>query len=140
MATKHPLDGTGLSSNAGGRPPALKPEHIAILRDIVTVRAQASLQEIADELHHRCGVRVCAATIRRALRAQGVVRLKPVRREYAERAEGAKRHGYTAVHRREDVSPYSTNLPDVEYGLVADLFERVPGQRGTPTLTPVEIL
>jgi hypothetical protein len=31
----------------------LKPEHIAILRDIVTQRAQASWQEIADELHRR---------------------------------------------------------------------------------------
>jgi hypothetical protein len=91
MATRDPLDGTEPSSKVGGRPPAFKPEHIAVLHDIVTERAQASLQEIADELHHRCGLEVCAATIRRALRAQGIVRLKPVRRTYAERAEGAKR-------------------------------------------------
>lgn len=63
-------------AHPGGRPPALKPEHIAALHDIVTERAQASLQEIADALHKRCGLRVCAATIRRALRAQGIVRLK----------------------------------------------------------------
>lgn len=132
MATKHPLDGTEPSSGVGGRPPALKPEHIAILHDIVTERAQASLQEIADELHHRCGLRVCDATIWRALRAQGIVRLKPVRRAHAERAEGAKRYGYTAAHRREDISPYSTNLTDAEWELVADLFKRVPGRRGTP--------
>lgn len=37
-----------------------------------------------------------------------------------------------AAHRREDVSPYSTNLTDAEWDLVADLFERAPGQRGTP--------
>lgn len=48
MATAHPLDGTEPSSSAGGRPPALKPEHIAILRDIVMERAQASLADIAD--------------------------------------------------------------------------------------------
>jgi putative transposase len=132
MATKHPLDGIEPSNHAGGRPPALKPEHIVILHDIVTERAQASLQEIADELHHRCGLRVCDATIRRALRAQGVVRIKPVRRACTERAEGAKRYGYTAAHRREDISPYSTNLTDAEWELVADLFERLPGQRGTP--------
>lgn len=95
-------------------------------------RAQASLQEIADELHHRCGLRVCDATIRRALRAQGIVRLKPVRRACTERAEGAKRYDYKAAHRREDISPYSTNLTDAEWELVADLFERLPGQRGTP--------
>jgi putative transposase len=32
----------------------LKPEHIAVLHDIVTQRAQASVQEIADEMYHRC--------------------------------------------------------------------------------------
>lgn len=48
------------------------------------------------------------------------------------RSGGAKRYGYTAAHRRKDVSPYSTNLTDAEWNLVADLFERSPGQRGTP--------
>jgi len=132
MATKHPLDGVGSSNNVGGRPPALKPEHIAVLHDIVKQRAQASLKAIADELYHRCGLPACDAIVRRALRAQGIVRLKPVRRAYVKRAEGAKRYGYTAAHRREDISPYSTNLTDAEWELVADLFERVPGQRGTP--------
>ena len=75
MATKQSLGSTAPSSSAGGRPPALKPEHIAVLHEIVQERAQASLQEIADELHHRCALRVCTATIRRALRALGVVRL-----------------------------------------------------------------
>lgn len=48
MATKHSLGSAELSSNVGGKPPALKPEHIAVLE-----HAQARLQEIADELHHR---------------------------------------------------------------------------------------
>jgi len=90
MATRNPPDGTEASSDTGGRPLALKPEHIVALHDIVTERAQASLQEIADELHRRCEVRVCAATIQRALRAQGVVRLRPVRRACAVPAEGAR--------------------------------------------------
>ena len=50
--------GTEPLSNPGGSPAALKPERIAVLHDIVTQRAQASLQEIADELYHRCGSRV----------------------------------------------------------------------------------
>ncbi len=95
-------------------------------------RAQASLQEIADELHYRCGLRVCAATIRRALRALGVARLKPLCRTGAVCAEATKRYGYTAAHRREAILPYSTNLTDAEWELVADLFERTQGQRGTP--------
>ena len=78
MATKQSLGSTAPSSSAGGRPPALKPEHIAVLHEIVAERAQASLQEIADELHHRCGLRVCAVTIGSALRALGVVRLKVI--------------------------------------------------------------
>lgn len=131
MATKG-LPDSQPQPNLGGRPPALKPEHIAALHDIVAERAQASLQEIADELYHRCGVRVCEATVRRALRAQGVVRLKPTRRVRATAPKGAKRYGYTAAHRREDVPAYSTNLTDAEWELVADLFERAPGQRGTP--------
>jgi len=48
MATKHPLEGVESSNNVGGRPPALKPEHIAVLHDIVKERAQASLQGIAE--------------------------------------------------------------------------------------------
>jgi hypothetical protein len=138
MATRGPLDGTEPSSNAGDRPPALKPELIAVLHDIVTERAQTSLEEIADELYYWCGLRVCAATIRRALRAQGIVRLKPVRRIYAERAEGAKRYGYSAAHRREDISPYITDLTDAEWELVADLFERVQGSGEHLCITAAE--
>jgi hypothetical protein len=39
MATKHPPDAQP-PANLGGRPPALKPEHIAALHDIVTERAR----------------------------------------------------------------------------------------------------
>lgn len=114
------------------QPPALKPEHIAALHEIVAEHAQASLEEIADELDHRRGLRVCTATIRRTLRAQGIVRLKATRRVSPTADKGPKRYGYTAAHRREDVPLYSTNLTNAEWDLVADLFERAPGQRGTP--------
>ena len=133
MATKRSLDDSTPSVHTGDRPPASNSDHIAALYDIVTEHARAGLQEIAEDLHRRCGARVCAATIRRALRAQGIVRLKPVRRAYAATAaKGPKRYGYTAAHRRKDVSPYSTNLTDAEWDLVADFFEPAPGQRGTP--------
>ncbi|NNG25535.1 hypothetical protein [Telluria aromaticivorans] len=131
MARKHPPDSLPLA-NRGGRPPALKPEHLSASLDVVAERAQASLQEIAAELYHRCGVRICDATVRRAFRAQGIVRLKPTRPVYATAPKAAKRYGYTAAHQREDVPPYSTNLTDTERELIADLFERAPGQRGAP--------
>lgn len=60
MTTKHPLHGTEPSSNTSGNLSALKPEHIAILHDIANERAQASVQEIADELHRRYRIRVAA--------------------------------------------------------------------------------
>ncbi|WP_075790650.1 IS5 family transposase [Massilia putida] len=131
MASKQQSDPSS-PANLGGRPSALKPEHIAALHGIVLEHAQASLDEIADELDRRCGVRVCTATIRRALRAEGIVRLKAARRVSPTADKGPKRYGYTEAHRREDVPFYSTNLTDAEWELVADLFERAPGQRGTP--------
>ncbi len=127
MASKQRSESQPLA-NLGGRPSALKLEHIAALHDIVAEHAQASLEEIADELDRRCGLRVCIARIRRALRAQGIVRLKATRRVSPTADKGPKRYGYTAAHRREDVPLYSTNLTDAEWDLVADLFERAPGQ------------
>lgn len=96
------------------------------------------MQEIVDEVYHRCGVRVCEATVRRALRAQGIVRLKPTRRVYATAPKGAKGFLYTTAHRLEDVALYSTNLTDIEWELVADLFGRALGQRGTSCITADE--
>jgi transposase len=131
MATKRPLDSSQPPVHAGGRPPALKPEDIAVLRTIVMEQAQASLQEIANELYRRCNVNVCEATIRSALRTQGIVRIKAVKPEYTA-TKPIKRYGYAAAHRREDVPIYSTNLTDTEWELIADLFERAPGLQGMP--------
>ncbi|SHI99035.1 Transposase, partial [Pseudomonas luteola] len=99
--------------NRGGRPPAFKPAHVQILLDIVAARPQASLDEIANELYRRIGLSVCTATIRRRLRAHGIVRLKTKRRPYTP-AQAGKRYGYTQAHRREQLTPYSTDLTDAE--------------------------
>ena len=121
--------------NRGGRPPAFKPAHVQILLDIVAARPQASLDEIANELYRRIGLSVCTATIRRRLRAHGIVRLKTKRRPYTP-AQAGKRYGYTRAHRREQLTPYSTDLTDAEWVLVADLFERNTGTRGAPPRYP----
>ena len=110
--------------NLGGRPSALEPEHIAALQEIVAEHAQASVEEIADELDRRCGLCVCTATIQRTSRAHGIVRLKATRQVSPIADKGPKRYGYTAAHRREDVPLYSTNLTDAHWDLVANLFER----------------
>ena len=80
--------------NRGGRPPVLKPTHIQVLLKIVAEHPQASLDEIANELYRQSELRVCTATIRRCLRAQGIVRLKVKRHAYIP-AQAGKRYGYT---------------------------------------------
>lgn len=78
---------------------------------------------------------MCSATVRKALREAGVVRLKPQRRasEKAQARGGLPvRVDYTDIHRREDgPSGMNTDLTDAEWALVADLFER-EGKRGAP--------
>lgn len=115
MASKQQSDPRS-PANPGGRPSALKPGHIAALHGVVLEHAQASLDKIADELDRRCGVRVCTATIRirRALRAEGIVRLKAARRVSPPADKEPKRYVYTETHRLEDVPFYSTDLTDAE--------------------------
>nr|WP_230681184.1 hypothetical protein [Paracidovorax cattleyae] len=115
----------------------MTPQHILLLREIVSRMPHATLDELAAELGHLGGVHVCTATIRRTLRAQGVVRSMPARQARSESVKPvapvavAKRHGYTAAHRRE-TGQYSTDLTDTEWSLVADVFERPEGSRGAP--------
>lgn len=95
MATKARSDSQP-PAHLGGRPSALNSEHIAALHDIMAEHAQASLAEIAGELERRYGIHVCEATIRRALRAEGIVRLQAKRRVSPAVDKGPKRYGYTA--------------------------------------------
>ncbi len=118
-----------------GRKPSLNAAHTAVLRAIIQEQPRASLDEVTRELFRRAGVKVSTVTVRKALRAAGIERLKPLRRA-GERAavQGAAptRYGYTAAHRRTDgPSGMNTDLTDAEWARVADLFEP-EGKRGTP--------
>ncbi|BEP84962.1 MULTISPECIES: IS5 family transposase [unclassified Variovorax] len=135
MARQRQLGDESKAVDRGGRPPALLPEQVALLLTIVSQMPHATLDELASELEHRGAVRVCAATIRRALRAQGIVRLMPKRKALEgppPKASALKRYGYTGAHRREAGPHYSTDLTDAEWALIADLFERPQGERGAP--------
>ena len=118
-----------------GRKPSLTAEHVEMLRTITAEQPRSSLDEVTRELHRRTGAVACAATVRKALRAAGITRLKPVRAVAARapvQGGQAVRYGYTAAHRREDgASGMNTDLTDAEWALVAELFER-DGGRGTP--------
>lgn len=99
--------------NRGGRSAALAPQHVVLLSDIVSRMPHATLDELAAELDHLGAVQVCTATMRRALRAQGIVRMLPkwhavgASVQSEARAAAAKRYGYNTAHRRE-AGQYST--------------------------------
>ncbi len=116
-----------------GRRPSLNADHTAVLRTITQERPRSSLDEVTRELYRRTGVKVSTVTVRKALRAAGIERLKPVRRtgeRAAVQGTAPARYGYTAVHRRADgPSGMNTDLTDAEWVLVADLFEH-HGKRG----------
>ena len=125
----------GGATGGPGRKPSLSAEHLQALLAITREQPRSSLDEVTRELCRRTDVQVCSATVRKALREAGVVRLKPERRasEKAQAGGGSPlRVGYTDMHRREDgPSGMNTDLADAEWALVADLFER-EGKRGAP--------
>ena len=118
-----------------GRKPSLSADHVEALRVITQEMPRCSLDELTRELHRRAGVVVCSATVRKALRAAGIRRMKPERVAPVRAAvQGTQptRYGYSAAHRREDcASGMNTDLTDAEWALVGDLFER-KGRRGKP--------
>jgi len=118
-----------------GRKPSLSAEHVAVLREITREQPRSSLDEVTAELFRRTGIKVNPVTVRKALRAAGIERLKPIRRagERAAQGRGAGvRTGYTDAHRRSDgASGLNTDLTDAEWALVGDLFERAD-RRGAP--------
>jgi hypothetical protein len=118
---------------------ALTAQHILLVREIVAQMPHVTLDELADELDRLGDAGVRTATIRRTLRAEGIVRLMPARQTWDESiglqapVAAPKRYGYTTAHRRE-AGQYSTDLTDAEWQPVADLFERSEGSRGAPAL------
>ncbi len=123
------------SKRRPGRKALLTADHGAVLTSIAHELPRSSLDELTREFNRRCGLNVCSATVRKALKQAGIKRMRPTRKP-AERAAiqgGAPaRVGYTERHRRNDGgSGMNTDLTDAEWALVADLFER-PGGRGAP--------
>lgn len=131
--------GSSKRRRKAGRPPILRRAHVQALRAITRERPSATMNEVARELHARTGVQVCVVTVRKALRAAGIRKVKPAAPSAAAATGEAapRRYGYTAAHRRADgVGQYPTNLTDAEWALVADLFERPAGGRGLPARIP----
>lgn len=107
----------------------MKSAQVVLLRAINTQMPHATREEPAVPACSAVG----AATIRRTLRAQDIVRVMPERRVFqtpVSSQSNHKRYSYTAAHRRE-ADPQYSNLTNAEWALVADLFERPARKLGT---------
>jgi putative transposase len=112
--------------NRGGRPPALKPEHLELLRAVVLEKPVCSLEELQRHVVERGGVMVSGPTLRKALQAAGIVRQRPCRAERTgrEASPQRRRYGYTDAHRDDGASDrYAGGLTEAEWALAEDWFE-----------------
>ncbi len=71
------------AAKRAGRRAALNIAHVVELRALIAEHRHASLDQVSCELDRRTGVRVCTATVREAVRAAGVTRVKPDRKAVA---------------------------------------------------------
>lgn len=117
-----------------GRPAKITPADLELLKELTTEKPTATLEELVKAFQARTARCVHSATLRKALTAAGIQRVKPGKRVavVSETAEGVtQRYGYQERHRRplED-DRYASSLTDAEWALVHDLFER--RGRGAP--------
>jgi transposase len=123
----------------GGRPKKIGEEQWAALRQIVADRPGSTLSEIARELAARTGIQAHEATVRKALRAAGLRRVRGDAAVERRTRAPTGRDGYTEAHRRHDPDQRYPSCPtDAEWTLVADLFDA--GGRGTPPKFPRRVL
>jgi transposase len=119
----------------GGRPKKIGEEQHEVLRQIIADRTTLTLSEITRELAVRTGIQAHEATVREALRAAGLRRVRGEGAVKRQTRAPTDRYGYTQAHRRHDPDQsYPSSLTDAEWVLVADLFDT--GGRGVPPRFP----
>lgn len=115
-----------------GRPEKLTEEHRELLLELVKERPVATWAELGAAFQERSSMAVHAATLRKALKAAGVIRVKASVAAQTAPEEPPRRYGYTEAHRRQTTEQdYPSSLTDAEWALVANLFEP-KGRRGVP--------
>jgi putative transposase len=123
-----------------GRPKKIGEEQHEVLRQIVADRPSLTLSEISRELAARTGIKTHEVTVRKALRAAGLRRVRGEAAVERQTQAPSGRYGYTAAHRRHDPDQcYPSCLTDAEWLLVDDLFAPAGG-RGVPPRYPRRIL
>lgn len=122
-----------------GRPPRLGPHELAVLRGVALEHPGDSMDELRRRLAEVTGQAVCAATVRKGLRAVGLLRVRPQQAKDVPTESKAPSspsshtatYGYRDDHRDAgDRTRYPSNLRDAEWSLVEDLF--TTSGRGKP--------
>ena len=109
-------------SKRPGRPPIFSAADEAFLLDRVTADPHATTRALAAVMSERMERPINNTTVANALRRLGAKKVRP---KTAPKLPPARRYGYTKAHRREPTETrYPSDLTDVEWALVADLFER----------------
>jgi transposase len=118
--------------HAGGPKPTLGEADREVLRAIVMENPQMPLRQVRLELDERTEKRVSIVTLRRALRALGIRRVRPPKRPGlpAERKRSDQAR-YGAAHRAVGKpGGYPTDLTDAEWAVLEEHFVRKgPGAR-----------
>lgn len=116
-----------------GRPFKVQQEHLGVLREIVTNKPLATLDEVGREFERHVGITLHSNTLRAALHEAGVERRRGEAGVLVTKAEAKPpRYGYTEAHRRhEPEQTYPSCLTDTEWALVGDLFDN-EGRPGKP--------
>lgn len=113
----------------------IRPEHHAVLREIVAERPHASIPEIKTAFARRTGIDVYRDTLSRGLEEAGIKRIRDPRSVSDKAAEASATratYGYRAMHRAcAPEQRYASSLTDAEWALVSDLFE-IEGSPGKP--------
>jgi putative transposase len=113
-----------------GRPPIFSAADEAFLLERAAAEPHISTRALAEVMSARMARPINNVTVANALRRLGAKKVRP---KTAPKLPPSRRYGYTKAHRREPTQTrYPSDLTDVEWALVADLFERKgPGRPET---------
>ncbi|MBX3713069.1 MAG: IS5 family transposase [Lysobacter sp.] len=119
----------------GPRPKMQPPERQA-LRELIAEHPLSTVGELVKLLHACTGTLVSKPTLTKAIKAEGIARIKPLAGSgYAAPMQSdLPRYGYSERH-RDDGDPirYATSLTQTEWEMVADIFDDA-GERGRPAV------
>ena len=131
--------GADLEPRHGGGPePALKEKELALLRQEIAARADATLEELQQALIDKCQVAVSLATISRALQCLNLPRKKKslvaIERDEKERRKFRQITGGLDIRKYVFIDEMGSNLAMTRrFGRAAPgqrIVDQVPGQRG----------